>query len=163
MTENDYITIVPDGTLVGGKPALHYHNEIIKWKDDIRMHMDRIQRDYPFITQVHVLSSETQGTEYKLGTPSGKPGPYAWCRVKYNCGFVSQWVNVKEYETVAECAQLCADNVMWILEHDPEMLRILFSNKPGKSSLVDVLQNINLEQFVGTAIQINGCNVAITR
>jgi hypothetical protein len=125
--------------------------------------MDHIQRDYPNITQVHVLSSKTPGTEYKFGTPSGKPGPYAWCRVKYNCGHVSQWINVKEYKTATECAQFCAYNVMFILEHDPEMLRTLFSYKPRKSQLVDVLQDVDLSQFVGKIIQINGYTISITR
>ena len=164
IPNTEYIKIISDGTMVGGKPAEHYRNQAIWCLDDLRMHMDHIQRDFPNIIEVHVMSSESPYPRIGVGLPSYKHGPHAWCRVRYNSGLLSGWIKVKKYYTAERCAKMCAYHSMYFLDNDTRFLHNLFSYKPDvTASLVNVLQNANLFDYAGKPLEINGYRIMIEK
>lgn len=87
LENNTYLTITKNGMRLGNKNVTKYQGKEINCKTTIEMFFEDIQRrKSQNISEVHVLSSETPGEYAKPGDPSGKTGPYVWCRIKYKDG-----------------------------------------------------------------------------
>ena len=108
IPNTEYITINKDGIFVGGKPATTYRGEPIRYSNGVRESFADIQRLNKNVAELHVLSSETFGEYAKVGNPSGKHGPNAWCRVKFENGNLGAWVFGYTHGSAADCADDCA-------------------------------------------------------
>lgn len=104
IPNTEYITINKDGIFVGGKPATTYCGEKIRFSNGVRESFADIQRLNKNVAELHVLSSETRGEYAKPGNPSGKHGPNAWCRVKFENGNLGAWVFYNTDGSAADCA-----------------------------------------------------------
>lgn len=111
IPNTEYVTINKKGIFVGGKLAVRYHGEIIAKADVVKESFAAIQAMNPEITELHVGAFETKGEDLKSGKPSGKFGPYAWCRVKFLNGNMGDWVFCSfPYCSASFCAYDCAYN-----------------------------------------------------
>ena len=115
IPNTQYITINKDGIFVGGKPATKYRGQSILWLKDMPKYFAEIQKLNKDVAELHVLSSETA----VVGNPSGKRGPYAWCRVVFNDGSVGAWVfKDDEYSSAKDCAEWCAQFCAYAIARD---------------------------------------------
>ena len=109
IPNTEYITINKYGIFVGGKSATTYHGENIGFIHDIKEHFAAIQKRNPVVQELHAGAFEVNGEYAKPGTPSGKPGLYAWCRAKLFDGRLGPWVFCGTFGTADICAHYCAD------------------------------------------------------
>ena len=77
---------------VGGKPATHYLGYKIYNIRYVKLVFGWIKNKNSFISEFHIMMSETSGEYAKTGNPSEKHGGYVWCRVKFYNGQTSLWV-----------------------------------------------------------------------
>lgn len=113
IKSKEYITVKCNdkglvGVFVGWRRVKKYHGEEIHRIEYVKDVFKWIKQQNPNIDEFHIISSVTPGTDLEKGNPSARPGPYAWCRVKYNNGNVGSWVFNRRHITTASCAHFCA-------------------------------------------------------
>ncbi len=168
IPNTEYITVNKDGIFVGGKPATTYRGEEIRYSNVVRKSFADIQRLNKNVAELHVSSSETFGEYAEPGNPSGIHGRNAWCRVKFNDGYVASWVFRYTYSSVARCALNCAyDCAHDIRELAPFRLAVLSANDKQNSQPKQIQNPIVLcdkngiyhvkighEEFSGTRTEV---------
>ncbi len=108
IPNTEYITVNANGIFVGGKPATTYRGEDICGMQDVKNIFAWMQEQNPEIEEFHIGAFETRGEYAKLGNPSGKHGPNAWCQVKFKNGKLGAWVFDDTFGSAADCAGNCA-------------------------------------------------------
>ena len=133
IPNTEYITVNKDGIFVGGKRTIKYRGTTIWRLDEIQQFFTELQELNKKIMELHVLSSETNGVVGKTGTPSGKHGPYAWCRVIFKDGSIGSWVFEDEYCSKKDCAECCANNsAAWVVQDNEAYSAILNIQQTNK-------------------------------
>ena len=160
IPNTEYITINKDDVFVGGKPAIKYRGVEIAYIEDLWEQFEAIQKMHPDITEMHTLSSETRGEYGVVGNPSTKHGPNAWCRAKFNNGRVSPWVLNMWYDSLNQCASLCAYQCLDSFRISAQM-RSAALNTPDH--MIEVLQEVDLSKCVGKPVQINGYEIVVRK
>ena len=149
IPNTEYITINKDGIFVGGKTATTYRGEKIWWINKVCDYFAGIQKLKSNVAELHVLSSETCGEYAVAGNPSGKHGPNAWCRVKFNDGRIGSWVFAGAAGSVAACAYgcayYCAADVRGDAAFRPAVLGAIDKEKTSQKPINPVAVAINNE------------------
>lgn len=148
IPNTEYITVNANGIFVGGKRVIAYRGESIHWLLGVQEEFAGIQRLNKNVAELHVLSSETCGESAKPGNPSGKHGPNAWCRVKFENGNLGAWVFLRTYDSVAGCAYGCAYACAHNVRNNASFRSAVFGATIDEK-LTDVLQYTDLSKFIG--------------
>lgn len=160
IPNTEYITINKDDVFVGGKPAIKYRGVEIAWIEHLWERFEAIQKMHPDIIEMHALSSETRGDYGVVGNPSAKHGYNAWCRAKFNNGRVSPWVFAREFDSMDECASLCAYQCLDSFRISAQM-RSAALRTPDH--LIKVLKDVDLSNCVGKPVQLNGYKIIVEK
>jgi len=131
-----YITINKDGIFVGGKPATKYRGKEIFNIRYVKRQFSDIQKEYPGVMELHVLSSETSGKYAEPGSPSPIHGRYSWYRAKFNDGKTGAWVcSSVDYGDTVGCAKLCAFNCVFHIKNNHDYRQAVFGERTGKENV----------------------------
>ena len=177
ISKFQYITINANGISVGGKPATTYRGEEILLLNDVRKNFADIQRLNETVAELHVLSSETSGEYAEPGNPSGKHGPNAWCRVKFNDGKIASWVFNYTYSSAAAfCAAFCASSCAYDVRNNADFRSAVFGlidkrntktaiqpEKKSQNSEIEKLKTVDLSKLVGKPVQLNGYEIVVKK
>ena len=135
IPNTEYITINKDGIFVGGKPAIKYRGKEIFDIRYVKRRFSDIQKEYPGVMELHVLSSETRGKYAEPGSPSPIHGRYSWYRAKFNDGKTWAWVYSGDYGDAVSCAKLCAFNCVFHIKNNHGYRQAVFGERTGKENV----------------------------
>lgn len=109
IPNTEYLTINADGIFIGEKPTMTYRGQKIGLAHCAISDFKSFQEMYPYVVELHCLSSETTGKYAEAGNPSGAHGANGWCRVRFNDDKTSAWVFCDNcYADAAFCAETIA-------------------------------------------------------
>ena len=153
---DDYIVMNIYGTYVGGQPATRYRGAVIKYPDvnscsSFKNIQDVCLREYKrAVKEVHYLASETPG--FNRTVPSSLYGCFAWFRIKFASGKLSQWVpyplnssvSSNYYSTPEECARNCMFDIgtsVYKYPHKYEKFFVLGAEQSDETDLTNDTKN----------------------
>ena len=119
---HNIVRVTRDGFFIGTQPTKKYRGVLVPApsKEDILFMFTNFLQDQG-IQEIHCLTSETGGIEYKSGNPSGKHGANIWCRIKLVNGKIGNWFLIRTTHSPDEapcwCMKLCVDNV-WLPSYE---------------------------------------------
>jgi hypothetical protein len=128
-----------------------------------------MQREKPEVKELHVGAFKTKGACAETGNPTKEFGPNAWCRVKLSDGRVGPWVFWRTYNSAANCAVFgayaCCNSVRHGFGISSAVLEFAKANKADakKSDLKQMLANVDLAEFVGKQVELNGYVITVQK
>ena len=93
VSDTEYVRATKDGFFIEGQPTKTYRGVLIHTPpEDYVPYILTKYLQQRGIQEIHCLTSETCGTKYKPGNPSGKHGANIWCRIKMIDETIGDWV-----------------------------------------------------------------------
>lgn len=155
IPNTEYITVKRDkrnkiDIYVGDKTSTEYHGQEIYYTNYVKEVFAWMQEQNPEIEEFRIGAFDTPGEYAKVGSPSGKYGPNAWCGVKLRSGGAA-WVFYYTSSSAAccayDCAYYCARNVRAISVFRSA---VFGAANEKQNALTNALKDTDLSQFIGT-------------
>ena len=82
-------------------------------------------RYYPYIEELHVLSSLTCNYDGTNQIPSSHHGQYAWFRVQFRNRNITDWIFYGDCFSADLCAKICAESCAFYVSEAPKMIELV--------------------------------------
>ncbi len=159
--------------LVGDKPATTYHGEKIWNIECVKEIFAWMQEQNPEIEEFHIGAFATEGKYAKAGNPSGKFGPYAWCRVMKKNPSAAPWVFGYTYGSAANCAYYCASNCAYAVRGYASFRAAVLGSAIDKQNVnpmaksknpeIEKLKTVDFSKLPKSPIELNGYEIVVRK